>query len=235
MANASLVELILFLILFSLERLTPARKFQISNRWFLHLTLIMFFAFTWFFVVLVVWSLIPNLWTGLSNLSSWLQILIAYLVYSFIAYWYHRIRHITPILWRYIHYMHHSPAHMDTRVTFWRHPLEIILDSIIIIIVGKLIGVSIEVMICVLIVESSLELFHHCNIHTPKKLRWIGYFIQLPEQHLIHHQRGLHRWNYGTVTLWDTIFRTVRIPQVWSGKVGLPEWNSILKLLLYRY
>ena len=124
---------------------------------------------------------------------------------------------------------------MDTRVAFWRHPFEIILDSILILAIGKVLGTSVEVIFCVLIIESSLEIFHHSNINTPKSLRWIGYFIQMPEQHLIHHQHGLHRWNYGTITIWDTIFKTVRVPKHWSGKLGLPECNSILKLLLYRY
>jgi sterol desaturase/sphingolipid hydroxylase (fatty acid hydroxylase superfamily) len=131
--------------------------------------------------------------------------------------------------------MHHAPAHMNTLVTFWRHPVEMIFDALVILVTGKLLGASLEVIYCVLLIESMLEIFHHSNINTPKKMRWLGYIFQLPEQHLLHHQYGLHRWNYGTVTLWDTIFGTVCIPVEWQGRVGVKEWNDTWKLLFFRY
>lgn len=235
MYEITLFEFFLFLSLFTIERIIPARKFPIFQHWFKHWLLLLSFATLWLSGLIAVWVFIPGLTTPLQALSFWPQVLVAYFIYTFIAYWYHRLRHTVPCLWRYVHYMHHSPAHMDTRVTFWRHPVEMILDSIVILAVGKLIGVSAEVIFCVLVIESMLETFHHSNIKTPKKLRWIGYVIQLPEQHLIHHQYGLHRWNYGTLTLWDSLFLTVKVPTEWQGKLGVREWNNTKRLLFYKY
>ncbi|MDH5480938.1 MAG: sterol desaturase family protein [Nitrosomonas sp.] len=235
MFELSMLEFIFFIGLFLMERLKPARHFPVMRQWFYHWTGIIIFATFWLGGLLLIWPIVPELWDGLSTLSLWKQVMLTYLLYSFIAYWYHRLRHSMPLLWRYLHYMHHSPAHMDTRVTFWRHPLEIVIDSLVVLLVGKLIGASAEVIIGVLIVESMLEIFHHSNLHSPKCLRWLGYFIQLPEQHLIHHQYALHRWNYGTITFWDTLFGTVRVPQQWQGKVGLPEWKNTRQLLFFRY
>lgn len=235
MYELSIMEILLFFSLFSLEKLSPARQFPILKTWFIHWCGLMFFATLWLIGLLTIWPHIPSPWQPLDAWSFGLQTLIAYFAYSFVAYWYHRVRHSNRFLWRFVHYMHHAPAHMDTRVTFWRHPLEMIINSLVILITGKLLGVSAEIIFCVLLVESMLEIFHHSNIHTPERLRWIGYFMQLPEQHLIHHERGLHRWNYATVTLWDTLFGTVRVPVEWKGRVGLPEWDSTRKLLFYKY
>ena len=37
------------------------------------------------------------------------------------------------------------------------------------------------------------ELFYHWNVSTP---RWIGFFLQRPESHCVHHQTDLHHYNY---------------------------------------
>jgi len=235
MRELTVLELVLFVGLLLLERINPARNFPISKIWFVHWCGLIVFGSVWLMGLMNVWTYIPPFLAPLQGMALEKQVLIAYVTYSFIAYWYHRIRHSNSTLWHYVHYMHHAPAHMDTRVTFWRHPIEMILDSLVIIFVGKMLGVDVTVIFCVLLIESMLEMFHHSNLHTPKHLHWLGYFVQLPEQHLIHHQKGLHRWNYGTITLWDTLFGTVRIPNVWNGTVGLPEWENTKSLLFFKY
>jgi sterol desaturase/sphingolipid hydroxylase (fatty acid hydroxylase superfamily) len=235
MYELSVLELILFAGLFLFEQTSPARIFPMRKTWAIHWCVLIAFASLWLMGLMMAWTYIPPIWLPLQNMTLGWKVLIAYLTYSLVAYWYHRIRHSNKTLWYYIHYMHHAPAHMDTRVTFWRHPLEILLDSLVVIFVGKMLGSDVDIIFYVLIIESILEIFHHSNIHTPKRMRWLGYLLQLPEQHLIHHQRGLHRWNYGTLTLWDTLFRTVQVPNEWYGKVGLLEWESTKKLLLFRY
>ena len=52
--------------------------------------------------------------------------------------------------------------------------------------------------------------FQHANIRTP---RWLGYLIQRPESHGVHHGRGIHRYNYADLPLWDMVFGTFRNPQ----------------------
>jgi sterol desaturase/sphingolipid hydroxylase (fatty acid hydroxylase superfamily) len=50
-------------------------------------------------------------------------------------------------------------------------------------------------------------MFQHANLSTPA---WLGYFIQRPESHNIHHQRGLHRYNYADLPVIDMLFGTFR-------------------------
>ena len=59
--------------------------------------------------------------------------------------------------------------------------------------------------------------FQHANIRTP---RWLGYVIQRPESHGVHHERGVHRYNYSDLPLWDVVFGTFRNPERWEGQTG---------------
>jgi sterol desaturase/sphingolipid hydroxylase (fatty acid hydroxylase superfamily) len=51
--------------------------------------------------------------------------------------------------------------------------------------------------------------FVHSRISTP---RWLGYLLQRPEAHAIHHARGLHAFNYADLPLLDMLFGTYRNP-----------------------
>ena len=61
------------------------------------------------------------------------------------------------------------------------------------------------------------EFFYHTNCRTP---RWIGYVLQRPEMHRIHHEHGRHRYNYGDIVWWDMMFGTWRNPERWDGRCG---------------
>jgi sterol desaturase/sphingolipid hydroxylase (fatty acid hydroxylase superfamily) len=54
--------------------------------------------------------------------------------------------------------------------------------------------------------------------------------------HGIHHQKGVHRFNYATVPLWDMVFGTYRNPVTWDGEVGfyLGASGRIVDMLLGR-
>lgn len=57
----------------------------------------------------------------------------------------------------------------------------------------------------------------HANLKTP---RWLALFFQRPEAHCVHHQRGLHRYNYSDLPLWDVVLGTFRNPVSWEGETG---------------
>src|SRR6185503_21164596 len=73
----------------------------------------------------------------------------------------------------------------------------------------------------------------HANIHTP---RWVGYIIQRPEAHGVHHQRGVHGYNYADLPIWDIVFGTFRNPAVWREQAGFYDGGSkrIAAMLLGR-
>ena len=44
--------------------------------------------------------------------------------------------------------------------------------------------------------------------------RWLGYVIQRPEAHGLHHELGEHRRNYSDFPLWDMLTGTFVNPEV---------------------
>jgi sterol desaturase/sphingolipid hydroxylase (fatty acid hydroxylase superfamily) len=77
-------------------------------------------------------------------------------------------------------------------------------------------------------------MFQHANIRTP---RWLGYLIQRPESHVVHHARGRHEFNYANLPLWDIVFGTFRNPRSVEGfRAGF--WNGasarLLDMLCFR-
>ncbi len=76
-------------------------------------------------------------------------------------------------------------------------------------------------------------MFQHANIRTP---RWLGYLIQRPESHALHHGRGIHRYNYSDLPLWDMIFGTFRNPRTQDAPVGFYTGASakILDMLVFK-
>jgi sterol desaturase/sphingolipid hydroxylase (fatty acid hydroxylase superfamily) len=60
-------------------------------------------------------------------------------------------------------------------------------------------------------------MFQHWNVKTP---RWLGYIIQRPESHGIHHELGVHAHNYSDFPLWDILMGTIVNPETFDGEVG---------------
>ena len=212
-----MIQALCFTVFCLLERLAPARP-TIRAKGFATAWLgVNLFAVVW--IKTAIYYYVPI--EGLIDLQLGLieSGLFYYLIYSFIAYWYHRGRHCHRFLWRYIHKFHHSSPQMETLIAFYKHPTEYLLNSLIILGLGYLFSMPIEAIAMALAIEGCLECFHHSNIRIPKKFNWIGWIIQTPEMHLIHHEYGTHRYNYATF-LWDTVFKTARISTKWNGQLG---------------
>ena len=50
--------------------------------------------------------------------------------------------------------------------------------------------------------------------------QWLGYLIQRPEAHCVHHRKGVHAYNYGDLPLWDILLGTFRNPREFNGECG---------------
>jgi sterol desaturase/sphingolipid hydroxylase (fatty acid hydroxylase superfamily) len=153
------------------------------------------------------------------NVSPWrwgghgivLDGVLGYFVITFIYYWWHRARHEIPVLWQWLHQVHHSACSIEVLTSFYKHPVELlingVLTSAILYLVLGLDAASASVSI---LLAGIAELFYHWNIRTP---HWLGYLIQRPESHCIHHLRGWHRSNYSDLPLWDILFGTFENPR----------------------
>lgn len=144
--------------------------------------------------------------------------LAGYFVLSFVYYLWHRARHEVPVLWRLFHQTHHSVTRLEVVSSFYKHPFEIlangVLSSFILFVV---LGLSAEAASGATLLCGLAELFYHWNVRTP---RWLGYFIQRPEMHRVHHKQGAHRSNYADLPLWDMLFGTFDNPERAEDPVG---------------
>jgi sterol desaturase/sphingolipid hydroxylase (fatty acid hydroxylase superfamily) len=175
----------------------------------------------------------PLMWDGLlgqyqladgSALPLWAQIATGFLVLQLLIYAWHRTMHNVQPLWRWLHQMHHSAERVDIWGAFYFHPFDMIgwaLLGSMALVLG--IGLTAEAAIAVSLLATFCSMFQHANIRTP---RWLGYLITRPESHSVHHQRGLHAYNYGDIPLFDMIFGTFRNPREFDGEVGFFEGSS---------
>jgi sterol desaturase/sphingolipid hydroxylase (fatty acid hydroxylase superfamily) len=144
---------------------------------------------------------------------------LGYLAITFVYYWWHRWRHEVPLLWRWLHQTHHSPQRIEVITSFYKHPLEILVNGLLSsAIVYLLVGLELGAGTAAVLLTGIAELFYHWNVRTPY---WLGFLIQRPESHCIHHQEGVHRFNFSDLPLWDLLFGTFRNPREWSARCGL--------------
>ena len=58
------------------------------------------------------------------------QLAIGYAANVLWLYWAHRARHQVRFLWRWLHQLHHSPRRVEILTAFYKHPLEIVAESV---------------------------------------------------------------------------------------------------------
>lgn len=171
------------------------------------------FQFVVFFVGEMTWNVLFQSW-ALVNLrqhfAPWLGGLLAYFVWTFCIYWWHRWRHENDFLWRIFHQLHHSPSRLESVTAFFLHPIDYASHAILSTFVTYLVlGLDREAAIYFLVYSTVVKYFIHANIRVP---RWIGYFIQTPDMHRVHHEYGKHRNNYADFVCWDMMFGTYQNP-----------------------
>ncbi len=147
--------------------------------------------------------------------------LIAYFIATFVFYWWHRARHENDFLWKMFHQIHHSPQRLEVITSFYKHPLEMLVNSLMgSALVYTLLGLSLEAGAIYTFCTAIGEFFYHTSVRTP---RWVGYIFQRPEMHRIHHQHRRHKNNYGDITWWDMLFGTYENPPQWDGRCGFDD------------
>lgn len=126
------------------------------------------------------------------------------LVYELFHYGYHRAAHEWNWLWRAGHQMHHSAESLDALGAFYLHPFDAaVFTSIGSLVMFPLLGLSVEAGGVATLFLTFNAMFQHANISTP---HWLGYLIQRPESHNIHHACGIRRYNYADVPLCDMLY-----------------------------
>jgi sterol desaturase/sphingolipid hydroxylase (fatty acid hydroxylase superfamily) len=204
-----------------LERVRPGRRWPTVPTWWARALLINGIQIALVFVAGATWERWlrgPHLF-ALAAHGHAAQIALGYAVNVVWMYWAHRARHRFDLLWRWMHQLHHSPARIEILTAFYKHPLEITGESIATsVLLYVVLGVSPEAALVITTASGALGLFYHWNVATPP---WLGYLVQRPESHCIHHELDVHAYNYSELPLIDILFGTFQNPRRFVGQCGL--------------
>jgi sterol desaturase/sphingolipid hydroxylase (fatty acid hydroxylase superfamily) len=158
------------------------------------------------------------LWNGGQQMGTLGGAAFGYFVITFIYYWWHRWRHEVPFLWRHLHQVHHSAQRIEIITAFYKHPLEIMINSVLSsAILYLLCGLTPEAASLAVLLTGLGELVYHWNVKTPY---WLGFIFQRPESHCVHHQQRHHTQNFSDLPLWDMLFGTFNNPRVFDKACG---------------
>ena len=219
----SILPPITYLAFIAIEKLFPAQSLTPVRRW--RLKGLLFFALGGLIV-----GALPGLWApfarahrlvDLEHLGTPLGFFVALVVGDLLGWLYHRVRHAVTPLWR-IHQMHHSAERLDLAGAFYFHPLDSLGFAFVSTFLASfVVGVTPLAAALVGYFGFFMAVFTHANLRTP---HWLGYLVQRPESHAIHHERGVHAFNYGDLALWDLVFGTFRNPAAAPRQVGF--WDG---------
>ncbi len=177
-------------------------------------------------------SYLPLLWGetlaryqlfNLETLNPFVGAGIAVLAYEFLVYVWHRTMHRVHWLWLSFHQMHHSAERLDSYGAFYFSPLDIVGFTLLSSLSLTVVGLAPQAVAYFLYGTMFLAVVQHINVRTPQ---WLGYIVQRPESHSVHHARGIHQYNYSDLPLFDLLFGTFRNPEEFASEAGFYDGAS---------
>ncbi|MFD2204920.1 sterol desaturase family protein [Kiloniella antarctica] len=191
-------------------RFFPVRVFRNSGLWVFNVVLSPLLI-----LQVTIWATEHSLQWRPFSMAEWpellLELIIDILILDFLIYWWHRLNHEVPFLWRF-HEIHHLDDTLDTTSALRFHFGEILLSAMAragVIILLNIPFVSIVVFETVVLIAT---VFHHSNVRIKKIVeRILGYIFITPEIHWVHHHaiQVDTDSNYGTIfSWWDPFFQT---------------------------
>lgn len=188
---------------------------------------------------LILATLIPSQSGVLSEMPLWMAVLLVIVPADFMHYWYHRLGHTLPVMWR-MHRTHHTATAMSVSVAYrenWRWFL--FMPDIWYAGVMVYLGLGEAVLISHLIFGSANVLVHSGFAwdNFLYRSRWLApltwvleRLIQLPSTHRAHHAeldengKPPHHNFAQLFFIWDTIFGTGKFPRdQYPARYGIPN------------
>lgn len=174
----------------------------------------------------------PQWWSG------WTGLLLDLLILDCWIYFWHRVNHVVPFLWRF-HEVHHLDETLDASSALRFHFGEVMLSSLVRAVVIIVLGLPILTVVVFETLITMAAIFHHSNIRLPARLeKLLSLIIVTPSIHWVHHhaRRSDTDANYSTIlSVWDRLFGSVaagtRIPDMLIGVEGVKE-QKLLRLIL---
>jgi sterol desaturase/sphingolipid hydroxylase (fatty acid hydroxylase superfamily) len=221
----SLTVLGVYGALILLEALFPARPLPQVKGWRTRALVVFVFYF-------YASSYLPLLWGetlaryqvfDLAALNPFVGAALGVLAYEFLVYVWHRTMHRVHWIWRSFHQMHHSAERLDSYGAFYFSPLDILGFTLLSSLSLTVVGLAPQAIAYFLYATMFLAVVQHINVRTPQ---WLGYIVQRPESHSVHHARGIHQYNYSDLPLFDILFGTFRNPKEFVHEAGFYDGAS---------
>jgi sterol desaturase/sphingolipid hydroxylase (fatty acid hydroxylase superfamily) len=216
----SLIIIAIYGSLMLWEAAFPGRKLPHITNWKLRgiLAFAVYFYLSSYLPIFINPYLEPYRLMDLTGLGAIGGGIVAILLYEFGVFVWHYCLHRSDFLWKMSHQMHHSAERLDTYGAFYFSPYDMVGWTVLGSLCFSLIaGLSPQAITIMLLTTNFLSIFQHANIRTPQ---WLGYIIQRPESHALHHATGVHRYNYSDLPLFDILFGTFRNPKEFAHQTG---------------
>jgi sterol desaturase/sphingolipid hydroxylase (fatty acid hydroxylase superfamily) len=189
---------------------------------------------------------LPEAFPAVKNIFSWVPFWWGFAIIAvaddLTQYWYHRLHHEIPWLWRF-HRTHHSASYMGMAMASRQNVIyTIFFSQIYLTAILVYLGLGIPA-IAVRLIKSTITTLAHSSIPWDKpfyKYRILHPFawvlerlISTPATHHAHHAAttddgvGYYKGNFGNMFfLWDVIFGTAHISRQYPKAYGISHYRG---------
>ncbi len=177
----------------------------------------------------------------LLSLPLWLQVGAGVLLMDLTFYYWHRLNHAWPLLWRF-HNVHHVDPDLDVTTSFRFHFGEVLYSTVFRLFQVALLGVVPLTYVLYELLFNCGTMFHHSNLHLPVQWeRRLNRVLVTPRMHGVHHSVVAPETNsnYSVIfSWWDRLNRSFRLNVRQTDIViGVPGYlrpgdNHLLPLLV---
>jgi sterol desaturase/sphingolipid hydroxylase (fatty acid hydroxylase superfamily) len=162
------------------------------------------------------------------NLPKPIRFVAGVLLLDYTLWWWHRLNHIAPPLWRF-HQVHHIDRDLDVTTALRFHFGEMGLAAFFRAAQVRILGVDADALIWWQRMLLVSILFHHSNLRLPENVeRELVRFIVTPRMHGIHHSEIEEQSNSNWASLfswWDMLHGTFIYEQA-QPVIGAPGWEG---------
>lgn len=163
-------------------------------------------------LTLILWQKGDTKVYSATDLYGWWYLGVSLLVYMVLQetyyYWLHRWMH-QPAVFKLVHRVHHDSHIASPFTAFSFHPLEAILQALVLPLLLLIIPIHYGVLLFLLVIMTFSSVINHLDIEIyPKNsYKFWSKWVIGATHHSIHHQ--YYKYNYGLYfTFWDRIKRT---------------------------
>jgi sterol desaturase/sphingolipid hydroxylase (fatty acid hydroxylase superfamily) len=176
-------------------------------------------------------GLLPRL-----KLSRPVEKMLGVLLLDYTLYWWHRLLHHLPFLWR-SHVVHHSDLVLDSTTALRFHGMEFLASVPWRLAQVALLGIRPSTLALWQKLTTIEVLFHHSNLRLPPEVEnRLRHIVVTPRMHGIHHSVKPQELNTNFssgLTVWDVLHGTLKtdVPQE-AIEIGVCEQHDPKELVL---